>query len=199
MVVKFVLLLALPDHLCDFLGLATPALAAPAFMEVLDAPSAHILVLIGAHPVQNSAVHVLGAFCLDKVLILLLFLADVFIKLVIGLHEALPHIFDHLLVLLSVLDVHRIPAFLLLDLLVLIPLLHLYVPPCRVFDSCEVLTLLLFVVKTDLFFGDVAVEDAMPLVFLQQFVLLELELVDSHVDSWHCIFCLAIEGSGVID
>lgn len=78
-------------------------------MEVLYASPAQVLVLIGAHPVEDSAVHVLGALRLNEALVLLLFLADVLVELVVGLMEALPHIFDHLLVLLPAFHVHRVP------------------------------------------------------------------------------------------
>lgn len=122
-------LLALPQHLCDLLRFALPALAAPALVEVLDAPPPQIFALVRADPTEDSAVHVLGPFGLDEVLVLLFFLADVFVELVVGLDEALPNALNHLLVLLSVLHVHRVPALLLLDELGLMPLLELQVPP----------------------------------------------------------------------
>lgn len=121
------LLLALTQHLCDFLRFAGPALAAPAFVEVLDAPPAQVLALVGADPAEHSAVHVLGPFGLDEVFVFLFFLADVFVELVVGLDEALPDALDHLLVLLAVLHVKRVPALLLLDELGLVPLLQLQV------------------------------------------------------------------------
>lgn len=44
------LLLAFAQHLSDLLGFALPAFAAPAFVEVLDAPPTKILALISADP-----------------------------------------------------------------------------------------------------------------------------------------------------
>lgn len=120
------------------------------------------------------------------------------VELVVGLDEALPNALYHLLVLLPILHVHRVPALLLFDELVLMPLLELQVPSRRVLHGCEVLALFFSVVEADLFLGDVAVEDSVALVLLQQFVLLKLEPVDGHVHGGRWGFGLAVEGGGVV-
>lgn len=54
------LLLAFLDHLSDLLRFTAPPLTAPALMEILDASSPDIPGLVGIHPVDDSALHILG-------------------------------------------------------------------------------------------------------------------------------------------
>lgn len=105
------LLLTLLQQIRDLLRLTASPLTAATLIEPTDAPPSHILVLIRMHPIDHSALQVLGPFSLDKFLILHLLQSDLFVEFVVGLLEALPDSLDHLLILFAISHVEGVPYF----------------------------------------------------------------------------------------
>lgn len=117
--------LTLPQEFINLLRFTAFPFTTPALMEILDASSPNIPFLVSIHPVDHSALHILGPLSLNQILILFFLLLDLLINLMVGIMETIPYILDHLSVFFPIFHVHGIPQFELLNLFILMIFLHL--------------------------------------------------------------------------
>jgi hypothetical protein len=112
--------LALLDDICYLQRFALATFIASALVEVLNAPTTHVLGFVGNYTVNHSALHIFSSLGHYQCLVLLFFLPDLLVEFVVCLMEAFPNAFNHVLMLLAVFHIGGVSCFQFFDLAALV-------------------------------------------------------------------------------